>query len=114
FPTNLIGKGSGIASLWYAARVEYNDNIYMEMGRSLYNELDKLDPSNTGRPRKDDSELAIDREDVRYNINVLSTSDVAINYQNLSQDEFKSNDILLVGKYIGIENRPLMNDVQIF
>lgn len=100
---------SGVASAWYPARVDVADIYYMEMGRSLYNELDKLDPSMQGQVR-----VNSDRLDVRYNVSVFSDSKVETNYTNLTQDEYKTKDLLLIGKYTGIENRPLMADIWIF
>ena len=102
---------SGVASAWYAAKVNLDsDNvIYMEMGRSLYNELDKLDASKTGSIRVNE-----DRSDVRYNMCVFPDSKVEVNYQNLSQDDYLSKDLILIGKYTGITSRPLMNDISIF
>src|SRR5690554_4615117 len=41
------GTTSGIGSAWHSARFG-EGAAYMEMGRSLYNELDKLDPSQQG------------------------------------------------------------------
>lgn len=100
---------SGVASAWYPATVDVDDIYYMEMGRSLYNELDKLDPSKQGQIRVNN-----DRLDVRYNVSVFSDSKVEVNYSNLSQDEYKAKDLLLIGKYTGIENRQLMADIWIF
>lgn len=102
---------SGIANEWYAAavNVEANNVIYMEMGRSLYNELDKLDPSKTGQVR-----AGVERGDIRYELNVHPDSKVVPNYASLSAEAYKANDILAIGKYTGITNRPLMNDVWMF
>ena len=93
---------SGVASAWYGVSV--GDSPYMEMGRSLYNELDKLDPAQQGRVYN------ATRKDSRYIVSVLNTSKVAPNYASLSQEDYRNEDILLVGKYDGtaIANRPLM------
>lgn len=102
---------SGIANQWYSntVSIDASNIIYMEMGRSLYNELDKLDPSMTGQTR-----TGKDRNDVRYNLAVLDDSKVATNYASLPQDQYRVNDVLLIGKYTGIPNRALMNDIWIF
>lgn len=101
---------SGVASAWYSNGLTSSSNIvYMEMGRSLYNELDKLDPSKQGEVRTGN-----DRSDIRYNLNVYDESKVATNYQNLPLDQYYNNDVLLIGKYTGITNRPNMNDIWLF
>lgn len=104
-------RSDGIASQWFSTTVGLatGNIIYFEMGRSLYNEFDKLDPAKTGQARVNN-----DRDDVRYNMNVTPDSKVAINYATLDQDTYMKNDVLLIGKYTGITNRPLMNDIWIF
>lgn len=104
-----VNQGGGVAGAWYSDLVGIDAGmIYMEMGRSLYNEFDKLDPSQTGNGPGEG------RNDVRYGINVLATSLVAENYQNLSQDDYKEKDVLLIGKYPGRGAAPLQNDVYVF
>lgn len=100
------GVQSGVAASWYPAQVGVAP--YMEMGRSLYNELDKLDPSKQG------TTYSATRLDARYLVSVLSTSLVATNYASLSQDQYRTRDVLYIGKYPGITNRPLMNSVWMF
>lgn len=122
----------GVAAAWYPTEV--GTAPYMEMGRSLYNELDKLDPSQEGVQYHDfelnsDGSLKIDpqtgkpiiintydRSDVRYTVSVLMGSIVATNYASLSQEEFRNNDVLYVGKYDGtaVANRPLAASVWMF
>ena len=97
---------SGVASVWYPAQV--GEQPYMEMGRSLYNELDKLEPSKQGTPY-DPSRL-----EARYLSAVHSTSLVATNYASLSPDDYFLKDVLYIGKYPGIANRPLMNSLWMF
>ncbi|UUV20151.1 RagB/SusD family nutrient uptake outer membrane protein [Paenimyroides aestuarii] len=97
---------SGVAAAWYPAEV--GEAPYMEMGRSLYNELDKLEPSKQGTP------YSSDRLEARYLVNVFNTSQVATNYASLSQDQYRANDLLYIGKYSGIPNRPLMNSIWMF
>lgn len=124
------GVQSGVASSWYPEEV--GTAPYMEMGRSLYNELDKLDPSQQGKPYHDfqldangnrviDSQTnkpiiinTYDRSDVRYIASVLYGSIVDPNYASMSQSEYREDDVLYVGKYPGITNRPLMNSLWMF
>src|SRR5690606_1771960 len=100
------GVQSGVAASWYPARV--GDQPYMEMGRSLYNELDKLEPAKQGTP------YSATRKEVRYLVSVFSNSQVATNYTSLSPEEYRTKDVLNIGKYTGITNRPLMNSLWMF
>lgn len=122
----------GVASAWYPSEV--GTAPYMEMGRSLYNELDKLDPSQQGKPYHDfqlksDGSREIDpntgkpiviktydRLDVRYTTAVLNGSIVAPNYASMSQEDYRNEDVLYVGKYDGtaIANRPLAASIWMF
>ncbi|WLD23475.1 RagB/SusD family nutrient uptake outer membrane protein [Flavobacterium dauae] len=118
----------GVASAWYPTEV--GAAPYMEMGRSLYNELDKLDPEYQGYPMEtpqldengdpvlDDkgNEIIIStpRSDVRFLTPVHSSSLVATNYASLSQEAYRNQDVLLIGKYPGISNRPLANSIWMF
>lgn len=106
--TDGTGTTSGVANAWYPANV--NDQLYMEIGRSLYNELDKLDSAKTGT----EIDPADPRLDARYSVSVLGTSEIATNYLSLSPEQYKQNDVLRIGKYQGIRNRPLMNDIWVF
>src|SRR5690606_11300386 len=101
--------GNRVASAWYATRVDPRyGGVYMEIGRSLYNELDLLDPDNQG------SAADITRDDMSYSVNVLTSSKPHSNYQNLSYESYLNNDLLYIGKYPGNANDPLQNDIQIF
>ena len=78
--------GSGFAGGWAGANFAFvNGTIdgspYFEMSNSLFN--------------------ALDTDDVRYDVLVEPTSDLA-------------NNILVIGKYPGSEGQPLMNDLKIF
>lgn len=121
---------SGVASSWYPAAV--GDAPYMEMGRSLYNELDKLDPSLQGQPlhifqldgngnivrdpQTDEPVIleTFDRNDARYAVSVLYGSMIVPGYASLSQSEYREKDVINIGKYPGITNRPLMNSMWMF
>jgi len=107
---NNQGVQSGVANAWYANRVEPGLIVYMEMGRSLYNELDKLDPNSQGFPYN----AANPRTDARYTVALLEGSIVAPNYASMTTEQFRNEDILYIGKYQGIQNRPLMNEIFIF
>src|SRR5690606_8201650 len=86
----------GVASAGYPTQV--GSAPYMEMGRSLYNELDKLEPSQQVQPYNSD------RKEARYLVSVLSSSIVAPNYASLSQEAYRNQDVLYIGKYTGISN----------
>lgn len=113
---------SGVASSWYATEV--GAAPYMEIGRSLYNELDKLDPAYQGYPMEivdedeDGNEIVLQtpRSDVRFLAAVLPTSLVDPNYASLPQEEYLDKDKLLIGKYDGeaVANRPLMASLWMF
>ena len=105
--TDGASSQSGVASAWYADQV--GGGTYMEMGRSLYNELDKLDPSAQGQG------ASAERYDIRYIASVLGSSVVAPNYASMTPDDYRAKDILYIGKYSGIlPNRPLMNSLWVF
>lgn len=108
---------SGVASSWYANQV--GGTTYMEMGRSLYNELDKLDPQYQGLPLQgvdanDDPFVYDDRRDKRFQTAVHMTSTVFPGYASLDFETYQLSDILFIGKYEGITNRPLMNNIWMF
>lgn len=98
-----------VAANWYRNNIaKKNTFIEMEVGRSLYNELDKLDPQAIGKGRE------VKRRDARYLVNILEDSTtVASNYKSLNPAEFKKQDILLIGKYKGKASSPLQNDVHL-
>lgn len=101
---------AGVASAWYSTRVDRNGSAFYQVGRSLYNQLDKLDPNATGQ------DFAAARNDVRYGVNLLAGSTVATDYQTISQSEYDSRDILLVGKYKGrrSQGNPFQNNIPVF
>src|SRR5690606_25355734 len=92
-----VNQSQAVAGAWYNDRVGIGSTgIYMEIGRSFYNELDKLDPEFTGQPSYD-----LPRKDIRYSVIVHGESTIAGNYDQLSQDAYLRDDVLLVGKYPG-------------
>lgn len=97
-----------IANIWYTNRPNMQGTVLYEVGRSLYNELDKLDPENVNEP------ASVVRKDIRYEANVHDQSEVAANYASLPYDQFITNDKLLVGKYRGRQQALMQNDVMIF
>lgn len=100
-----LNQGSQVVGNWYSVNVSNNGSPFYEMGRALYNEFDKLDPNGTGLG------LNFNRNDVRYYINVLDQSTVATDYESLSESEYKSKDILLIGKYPGRSNAKKKSDM---
>ena len=65
---------------------------YMEIGRNLFN--------------------LMSTDDVRYNVNVGIESVVAPDYTNTTN--YREEDVLLVGKYVGKVGQPLLNDHKVF
>ena len=105
----VYGDGNAVASAWYPSRVDPDYGVYMEIGRSLYNELDNLDPATANQAR------TVTRDDVRYGVNVLGSSTPYLNgYQNLSYDQYIARDLLYIGKYPGNSDAALQNDIEIF
>lgn len=88
--------GSGFAGGWAGANFAFVDGTidgspYFEMGRSLFNTLDPAD--------------------IRFDVNVNSTSVISDDYENA--EDFRTEDILVIGKYPGNE-KPLLNDLKVF
>lgn len=90
-----LGSGGAVAENWYSSEVGIDGSFFYEIGRSLYNEFDKLDPALNG------TAYSGSRNDIRYEVNVQAESEVAINYNNLSQAEYVADDLLLIGKFKG-------------
>ncbi len=90
--------GSGFAGGWAGANYAFvNGTIdgspYFEIGRSLF---DLLDPA-----------------DIRFDVNVNNTSIISPDIN--AAEDFRSEDILVVGKYPGDPaSQPLLNDLKIF
>lgn len=99
FQLQRVNGNASVAAAWYSVNVSYNGSAFYEMGRSLYNELEALDPSN----------------DVRYSVNLLTGSVVDPNYENLPQSEYVDKDVLLIGKYKGKRSQglPLQNNIPV-
>ena len=102
-----VNTGGNVAAAWYSVNVSGGGSYFYEMGRSLYNELDKLDSSKTGTQFGS-------RNDVRYSVNLDPDTGVLINYESATQSEFIVGDILLIGKYQGMVGAERKNDVPIF
>lgn len=111
-----INSGPRPVPIWYSVRASSEGSPFFEMGRSLYNELDKLDNTKVGQA------FSAVRNDVRYAVNVLPSgtfngnegSKVAVNYETLSQSDYTVNDVLLVGKYRGMVGANTANSVPMF
>ena len=118
-------SGPSVVSIWYSVRAQRNNgSFFYEMGRSLYNELDKLDAAKTGTlyagQRIGETE-GESRDDVRYNASLLGVvgnspngTEVLLNYETASQSDYNSKDVLLIGKYPGISGADLKNDIYLF
>lgn len=103
-----VNQGGSVASNFYSTRVSMDGAVFYEMSRGLYNALDKLDPTQQGLAS------SVQRNDIRYYINLLPTSLVATNYQTISDNAYASQDVLLIGKYPGRNNALLKADVPVF
>lgn len=104
-------NGGAVAAAWYSGNVSASGSPFYEMGRSLYNELDLLDPTMT------DSIYSVEnRNDIRYEVNLDPATEVEVNYETVSQGVFQSSDILLVGKYQGLRasGASLRNSIPLF
>ena len=102
-----LNSGGSVAGAWYSVNVSGTGSFFYEMGRSLYNEFDKLDSKKVGTAFGA-------RDDVRYLINLDPDSKVSTTYASDSQSDFTVNDLLLIGKYQGTVGANLKNDIQIF
>lgn len=126
FQLQRVRGDASVAGAWYSASVGSNGSPFYEIGRSLYNEFDKLDPANTNK------QVNVSRNDVRYTVNVLYLNQPGAianvedkqryrgsyamsNYESLSQAEYMEKDKLFIGKYLGkrSENLPLQNNIPI-
>lgn len=94
----LPNDGGGVAGAWWAGAVAEDRTAYMEIGRSLYNEIDNLHPQ---------------RRDYRYDATVFADSKPAANYQSLSADKYRTEDLLFIGKYLGTTEAPLQSDIKL-
>lgn len=89
--------GSAAAGGWAGANFAFvnatlDGSPYFEMGRSLFN--------------------LISVDDVRFDVNVDGSSIIDPDYAN--GEPAQDNDVLVIRKYAGSENIPLMNDLKIF
>lgn len=106
-------QSNAVASIWYTNRVAPSGtggaSVQFEVGRSLYNLLDELDPSKTGSGYGS-------RSDIRYQVNVLPGSSPQPDYSDLSYDDYILNDLLYVGKYKGrnVQGGLMQNDILVF
>ena len=116
FQLKRVRGNASVASAWYSVNVSATGSAFFEMGRSLYNALDKLDPTKTGLAYQTSSGTVNTRADVRYTVNVLEGSTVATNYESLNQSDYQQKDVLLIGKYKGRRSQslPLQNNIPIF
>jgi len=94
----LPNDGGGVAGAWWAGAVAANRTAYMEIGRSLFNEINSLHPQ---------------KRDYRYDATVLGESVIAANYQSLNADRYRAEDLLFIGKYKGTTEVPLQSDIKL-
>jgi len=111
-----------VADVWFTNRIGRTGTILMDIGRSLYNDLDRLDPSKTNQPVyvKETNpygvqeEVLVDRADLRFTVNVHKESDAIANYSALSYDQYITRDRLYVGKYVERSIQRMQNDMIVF
>jgi len=103
-----VTQGQVISDIWYTNQIGSPGSVLFEVGRSLYNEFDKLDPTKTGQPVYDDTvenqfgvklKPFIERSDLRFCVNIMNDSEARADYANLSQTSYTANDKLYIGKY---------------
>lgn len=103
-----VNQSYAISDIWYTNQIGSSGNTSFEMGRSLYNEFDKLDPTKTGQPVYDPEKtnefgipyhIYLERSDIRFKTNLFSDSEAKANYASLGQTAYIANDRLYIGKY---------------
>lgn len=108
-----------VADIWYTNRIGRAGNVQFDIGRSLYNELDRLDPTKTNEPVYEritnefgaQEEVRVERADLRFTVNVHKESEPKANYSSLSNDVYINTDKLFVGKYMERERQRMQNDM---
>lgn len=90
--------GGGVAGAWWAGAVGTTRTAYMEIGRSLFNQINALNP----RPAAD----------MRYGVTLHADSTPRANYQSLSPNDYREQDLLFIGKYPGSAGANLQNDLK--
>ena len=118
-----VNQSYAISDIWYTNQIGSSGNTSFEMGRSLYNEFDKLDPTKTGQPvydpaLKNDFDVPyyiyLERSDVRFKTNLFSDSEAKANYKSLSQTAYLANDKLFIGKYRERAENRMQADMMVF
>ncbi len=90
--TGSIFAGGWAGSIYAFTGPGISGAPFYEIGRSLYNQFDPAD--------------------IRYNVNVSESSIIDPNYPQ--SQGYSANDVLVIDKYAGSENTPLMNDLKVF
>lgn len=103
----VVSQGGGVANIWFTNRPNAQGSVNFDIGRSLYNEIDKLDPSATNQTND------VPRKDIRYQVTVHTDSNVNPNYATVSYDQYINTDRLLVGKYLGRTQAIMQNDIML-
>ncbi len=117
-----VSQNITIADIWYTNRIGASGTVLYDIGRSLYNDLDKLDPAKTGAKTWETFINEFDvqdtrrvlRRDVRYNVNLNFDSNPMANYASLSYDQYIAQDRLLIGKYVERDQNRMQNDMLVF
>lgn len=125
-------SGPSVIGNWYSVRTSAGGSPFYKMGRSLYNEFDKLDSSKTGTlfpGQQEGNVTGQERNDVRFAVNLLDKdedpvnptdtdtqdgSTVLLNYETASQSDYNAKDVLLIGKYMGIPQASLKGNLFLF
>ncbi len=87
---NQSNASDGIPSVFYFRNVSFTGGAFIEIGRALFNKLST--------------------DDVRFDVIVQDGSKIDPDYQNNDG----ADDVLLIGKYPGLAEAPLVNDYKYF
>lgn len=103
-----------VSDIWYTNRIGRLGSVSFDIGRSLYNKLDNLDPTKTNQPVYQGSNQLISRADLRFTVNVHKESEPKANYSSLDYDTYILTDKLFVGKYIEKSRTIMQSNMVIF
>lgn len=107
----LESQSYSVADEWYTNNIGATGTVLFDVGRSLYNEFDNLDPSFKNQPAVDSNGDYLDRGDLRYIVNVHKDSKPLANYSSVNYDQYLANDQLLIGKYIERPRNKMQSDM---
>lgn len=111
-----------VSDIWYTNRIGREGSVSFDIGRSLYNDLDRLDPSKTNQPVFEivtnefgaRVEQRIERADLRFTVNVHQQSEPKANYSTLNNEVYIQTDKLFVGKYIEKSRTIMQSNMIVF